>query len=286
MNPLICPVCPHACRLGPGEIGLCGARQAQESTVAPLNYGRCTALALDPIEKKPLARYYPGSMILSYGSFGCNLACAFCQNWQIAQAGKGDGGAREGEGMSRYLSPEELVSQAVEAQNAGNIGVALTYNEPLICPEYILDLAERLHAQGLKLVLVTNRYVMPQIAEQVFRHVDAANIDLKAFRQEFYTSVGAPAGLSVVKRNIEIALASPCHVEVTTLIIPGLNDEPQAMREEVEWLASLDAGIPLHLSRFHPAFHMCDTRPTPRDTMYGFKEIACQHLSHVFLGNI
>ena len=295
MTGITCKVCPHACHLSPGEVGLCGARQGQVGRVASRNYGKCTALALDPIEKKPLARYYSGAQILSYGSYGCNLSCSFCQNWEIAQAGKV---AKDGEGVgdstsladrekppSRFISPDALVRQAVALKSKGNIGIALTYNEPLICPEYLIDVAQLAHAEGLKLVLVTNGYVMTSVAEQVFAMVDAANIDLKAFNPDFYTMVGAPAGLSVVKRTIQIALAVGCHVEVTTLVIPGLNSSFTEMREEVAWLSSLDPEITLHLTRFHPAYNMRERGATSPSLVGDLAGIAHEKLKHVYLGN-
>ena len=301
-----CSVCPHACRLGEGERGVCGARQASGGAVEPLNYGRSTALALDPIEKKPLACFHPGSTILSYGSFGCNLSCAFCQNWEIAHSGKETKGETKGDGScvlvskthepspfvslpavsSRYIAPEELVEQAVALKSRGNIGIALTYNEPLVCPEYIVDVGELAHDHGLQLVLVTNGYVLPEVARQVFAVVDAANIDLKAFNQDFYTLVGAPAGLATVKRTIQTALAEGCHVEVTTLVIPALNDSREEMRAEASWLASLSPDIPLHISRFHPAYNMTDRQPTPRSTILELAGIAREYLTQVFTGNM
>jgi len=180
----------------------------------------------------------------------------------------------------------ELVEQAVALKPRGNIGVALTYNEPLISPEYLMDVAEEAHAQNLKLVVVTNGYILPQMAEQVFSVVDATNIDLKAFNQDFYTQVGAPAGLAIVKQTIQIALAKGCHVEITTLVIPGLNDNPEEMAEEVTWIASVDPNIPLHVSRFHPAHHMMDRPPTPQDTVRQLAKIASEQLSYVYTGNL
>lgn len=286
MSTVNCPICPHACRLKPGDTGKCGARKALVGKIIPTNYGRCTALALDPIEKKPLVRYYPGTRILSYGSFGCNLSCNFCQNWEIAQVGKNHYIENEGEEISSYLSPEDLVEQAEQARSKGNIGIALTYNEPLICPGYILDVAELAHAMDLKLVLVTNGYVMPELAKIVFNEVDACNIDLKAFNDDLYTMVGAPGGLEIVKRTIEIAVELGSHVEVTTLIIPGLNDSPEEMAAEASWLASLNAHIPLHISRYHPAYHMLDTEPTPKETIRELAQVAKEHLLSVHVGNM
>jgi len=179
-----------------------------------------------------------------------------------------------------------LVQQAVALKPQGNIGVALTYNEPLISPEYLLDVAKETQIEGLKLAVVTNGYVTLQTAEQVFKAADAANIDLKAFNQDFYTSVGAPAGLATVKQSIQIALAQGCHVEITTLIIPGLNDSPDEMAEEATWIASLSPEIPFHVSRFRPSYHMMDRPPTPVDTMHTLANIAREHLNFVYIGNM
>ncbi|MDR2035339.1 MAG: AmmeMemoRadiSam system radical SAM enzyme [Coriobacteriales bacterium] len=280
LDTIRCSICPHSCRLRAGKVGICGAREAQGDKIVPLNYGRSTALALDPIEKKPLACYLPGSKILSYGSYGCNLGCSFCQNWKIAQI------LPTAAPRSEYISPEVLVRQAQALRPQGNIGIAFTYNEPLICPEYLLDVAELAHAQDLKIVLVTNGYVMGEVAEQVFAVTDAANIDLKAFHQDFYTEVGAPAGLATVKRTIQTALSAGCHVEVTTLIVPGLNDSPEEMAEEAAWLASLNRDIPLHINRFSPAYQMMDSTPTPRGTLDSLALVAREHLSRVFIGNV
>lgn len=296
MSGVVCPICPHSCRLEPGEAGICGAREgrreggqgqrSQGGRVVPLNYGRCMALALDPTEKKPLARFHPGSRILSYGSFGCNLRCGFCQNWEIAQLGDDArvAGARRAQGT--YVSPEELVEQAAALRAEGNIGIALTYNEPLVCPEYVMDVARAAQGEGLRIVLVTNGYVMPDIAREVFAVTDAANIDLKAFRQDFYTMVGAPAGLATVKRTIQTAHGAGCHVEVTTLVIPGLNDSREEMAEEAAWLAALDPELPLHISGFHPAYKMMDTPSTSPDTLYGLARVAREHLKYVYVGNV
>lgn len=286
MSMLVCPVCPHSCQLKQGEKGLCGVRQAQVGRIAPLNYGRCTALALDRIEKKPLARFYPGTAILSYGSFGCNLSCEFCQNWEIAHAGKSTQRAKEGREISSFLSPHDLVEEALKCKSRGNIGIAFTYNEPLVCPEYVVDVADAAKGHDLKLVLVTNAYVMPEVAQQVFNRVNAANIDLKAFSQEFYNKLGAPAGLATVKRTLEIAVTAGCHLEVTTLIVPGLNDSPEELAEEAAWLAALDPNIALHLNRFLPAHQMVDIPPTAHQTMYALKDVAQGYLKHVYLGNM
>jgi pyruvate formate lyase activating enzyme len=182
-------------------------------------------------------------------------------------------------------SPEELVEQACALQARGNIGLAFTYNEPLINYEFVRDTAARAHGARLKNVLVTNGYANPSVIQEVFASIDAANIDLKAFDQGFYDLVGAPKGLETVKASIEYA-ASTCHVEVTTLVIPGLNDSPAQMNEQAAWLASLDKNIPLHITRFHPAYKMLDRAPTPRQTVLDLVAVARQQLNYVFPGNI
>jgi len=279
-QPPRCDICPHACRLADGETGLCSARAGRGGTVVPLAYGLVTSLALDPVEKKPLAHWHPGSRILSVGSLGCNLDCPFCQNSSIARL-------RLDEAANLpFLGPEQLAEKAVALKPQGNVGVAFTYNEPLINLEYVLDCAQAVHAQGLQTALVTNGYTTAATAERAFADIDAANIDLKAFDQGFYDQLSAPAGLAAAKRSIQIAMAAGTHVEVTTLVIPGLNDSPEAMAAEAAWLASLSPDIPLHVSAFHPAHRMLDRPRTPRQTILELVAVAQQHLAHVHPGNI
>jgi pyruvate formate lyase activating enzyme len=246
---------------------------------------------LDRIEKKPLAHFFPGSFILSVGSFGCNLHCPFCQNWQIAQqiarvrqkpSPKGfDQAARCG----FPTTPEDLVESARGLQEKGNIGIAFTYNEPLVGYEFVCDTAALAKDAGLKTVLVTNAYANASVFASAIKDIDATNIDLKAFTQEFYDNLLGPGGLEVVKRNIAYA-TSHCHVEVTTLIVPGLNDDPDEVEALACWLADIDSRMPLHLTRFHPAYKMPDAPPTPKSTMYSLGTRARRHLEHVHLGNM
>lgn len=278
----VCRVCPHACSVGEGRLGLCGARGNVGGLVASLNYGACTALALDPIEKKPLARFHPGSLVLSYGSYGCNLRCDFCQNSDISMAdARGD--VAEG---STHISPEQLVAQARELVPLGNIGVALTYNEPLVAPEYLRDVGALLHRCGLLCIVVTNGYAEPDTFEGLIPYIDAVNIDLKCFTEEGYRRVGAPGGLLVVKDNIERAVRGGVHVEVTTLVVPGLSDDEDAFEAECDWLASLNSEMPLHLSRFFPRYKMADALPTDMRLLRAFEKIAQKRLAHVYLGNV
>ncbi len=275
-----CDVCPHACVIPDGKLGVCGARGARDGAVESCNFGRATALALDPIEKKPLARYKPGTKILSYGSFGCNQRCAFCQNAGISTA-SATSGVR-----TQTLLPEALVSAAEAARARGNIGVALTYNEPLIAPEFLCAVGERLKERDLDLVVVTNGYATAATIDKVAPYIDAANIDLKCFSEEGYKRLGAPRGLETVMHTIAAFVDAGIHVEVTTLVVPGLSDDPALFDAECAWLASLSPHIPLHLSRFFPSHKMTDARPTDVELLKTMQAQAAHYLTHVYLGNV
>lgn len=270
-----CGVCPHDCVLEEGQTGFCRARRNISGTVTADNYGLVTSMALDPIEKKPLYHFHPGSYILSIGSYGCNLRCPFCQNHEISMADKARAGAE-------YISPDELAAYAVKLKPRGNIGVAFTYNEPLIGYEYVRDCAETAKKQGLKVVLVTNGYVHEEPLKKLLPLIDAMNIDLKAFTESFYKSLSGH--LEPVKQAITVA-SKQCHVEVTTLIVPGKNDTPDEMRELSGWLAGVDENIPLHISRFFPRYKMTDSSPTPVDAVYSLANIAREKLKYVHEGN-
>lgn len=278
----ICTVCPHQCRIREGELGFCGARACIGGSVVSKSFGEATALALDPIEKKPLARFHPGSTILSYGSYGCNLRCGFCQNSDISMEDANGSMAQR----AVFISPEELVNKAKELTPQGNIGVALTYNEPLIAPEYLHDVGNLLHDAEMQCVIVTNGYVSQATFESLIPCIDAANIDLKCFSEEGYRSVGAPHGLETVKQTIADAVEAGIHVEVTTLIVPGLSDSPQLFEEECKWIASVSKNVPLHLTRFFPQYKMVDENPTSLRLMSEFEEIANRYLEYVYLGNV
>ncbi len=271
----LCELCFHHCALDEGQTGLCRARACQDGKIVSLNYGKLTSLALDPIEKKPLRRFHPGSLILSVGSFGCNMRCPFCQNHEISMAG--DSGIPTVE-----VSPEQLAAQAAELVPHGSIGVAYTYNEPLTGYEYIRDCAALVHEQGMVNVLVTNGTVEEEPWRALLPLVDAANIDLKGFTPSWYRRLGGD--LETVKRSIVLA-AERCHVEVTTLLIPGENDSEEEIRELARWLASISPEIPLHLSRFFPQYQMVDRLPTPVEQVYRLSEAAQEYLSHVYTGN-
>ena len=272
MNEVICEICFRHCHIQEGHTGFCRARKNEGGRNVPDNYGRLTGLALDPIEKKPLARFYPGSWILSCGSYGCNLACPFCQNHEISMADETNAGYR-------YYSPDQLARLILNTED--NLGIAFTYNEPMICPEYILDVAALIRPHGKKVVLVTNGCVTRKTAELLAPAVDAANIDLKGDRA-FYEEL---SGSYDAARETIAFLQEHCHVEITSLIIPGKNDSEEWVRKESEWIASLDPEIPLHLTRYFPRYRYT-IRATDPETILRLVKIAKQSLSHVYAGNM
>lgn len=270
-----CDVCFHHCKLKTGAWGLCRARKNEEGKIVCKNYGHITSMALDPIEKKPLKMFCQGSKILSVGSYGCNLRCPFCQNHEISMAGQEDIGAE-------YISPEELADEALYYEKMGNIGIAFTYNEPLISWEYVLDVSRLLHELNMKSVLVTNGTVSLPVMEKLLPYIDAMNIDLKGFRDDYYKGLGG--SLDAVKDVIKCAAAA-CHVELTTLIVPNENDGLREMEEEAEWIASVGTGIPLHITRFFPRYNMQDREATDVKRIHGLKAVAERYLKNVFVGN-
>ena len=276
---VLCDVCPKFCKLREGQIGFCRARSNIGGKIVPINYGQATSLALDPIEKKPLMRFCPGTYILSYGSYGCNLRCPYCQNASISMAGPDNC-------PHRLITPEGLTDLAVDLskQEPGNIGVAFTYNEPTVCFEFIRDTSKLLHEAGLKSVVVTNGGLVRKYADELLPHVDALNIDLKGFSDEFYRYVKGE--FDTVKEFIKAAVEHKCHVELTTLAIPTKNDDPEEMEREAEWIASISPDIPLHLSRFFPRYKVDYLPPTPAETIYRLKDIAQKKLKYVYTGTL
>jgi pyruvate formate lyase activating enzyme len=282
-----CGVCFRHCDIPEGGTGFCGARTCEGGTVRPANYGMLTSLALDPIEKKPLSRFRPGSMILSAGSFGCNLRCPFCQNHQISWSDEAFSLAKRAE----YVPPEELARIAASLRDRGNIGLAFTYNEPLIGYEYVRDAAKLIREAGMVNVMVTNGTAELSAYSELAPYIDAMNIDLKGFTEHYYKDL-LKGNLETVKSLISDAVRH-CHVELTTLIIPGENDSEDEMREMCGWIAGLKnaAGetigrdIPLHVSRFHPCFHMTDRLATDVGKVYRLAEVAREKLKFVYTGN-
>lgn len=278
---LVCDVCPRRCRLSPGGLGACRARRNVGGAIVAESYGRLTSLALDPVEKKPLARFMPGTYVVSVGSYGCNLRCPFCQNWEIAQTGEKDV-------RTRAVMPDELVAMTLEARRRdGRVsGIAYTYNEPLVGWEYVRDCARLAHEAGLVNVLVSNGCASPHVLDGLAGLVDAANIDLKGLSDAFYDACGAaPGSLSCVRATIERLAADPaCHLEVTTLVIPGMNDSEGEVEDIARWLAEL-GGVTYHLTRFFPRWRMTDRPPTPIPSVRRLADVARRHLSHVCVGN-
>ena len=273
-----CATCPHACQPGPGRLGLCRARRAVGDAVVSDSYGRVTSLALDPIEKKPIARWRPGTAVLSLGSYGCTMRCPFCQNASIADAGSDDVPWRE-------MAPAEVVSQALSLAGRGCIGIAYTYNEPLAGWEFVRDTAKLAREEGLANVLVSNGMATPGVIAELAPLVDAANIDLKCFTDEGYRVLGGD--LACVKLAIEALAAEPgCHLEVTTLVVPGISDDEVQIGEISRWLASIDPSIAYRLTRFFPMHRMRDVVPTPVETLRRLAAIARRHLNTVLLGNV
>ena len=283
----VCGVCFRHCAIPEGGTGFCGARTCSGGQVMPAGYGRVTSLALDPVEKKPLARFFPGSLILSVGSSGCNLRCPFCQNHEISWSEE----ARRLLNEAETISPEELAALAERYRSRGNIGLAFTYNEPLVAWEFVRDTARLVQARGMKNVLVTNGTAELWVLEELAPYIDAMNIDLKGFTDRYYREVlggDLQAVLAFIARAVQL-----CHVELTTLIVPGENDSEEEMQALSGWIAGLRDGsgrcigaeIPLHVSRFFPRFRMTDRPATPVRTVYRLAEVARERLRYVYTGN-
>jgi pyruvate formate lyase activating enzyme len=275
---LRCTLCPRDCRLADGQAGFCFIRQNLGGRMASLGYGRSTGFAVDPVEKKPLNHFYPGTPILSFGTAGCNLGCRFCQNWDISKA-------RLDARASGEYTPREVVDLAVQA---GCPSIAFTYNDPIVWAEWAIDVAREAHARGLRTVAVTNGYISPGAREEFFSHMDAANVDLKAFSEGFYAKVTL-SHLDPVLETLEyLARKTQVWTEVTNLVIPGLNDDPRETRSLAEWvLRHMGPDIPLHFTAFHPDYKMLDRPPTPPATLVRARAIAREvGLRYVYTGNV
>ena len=282
-----CGVCFRHCNLEEGQKGFCGARICAGGSVRPASYGKVTSLALDPIEKKPLSRFFPGSRILSVGSYGCNLRCPFCQNYEISWSERAFAFEKE----AGILMPSDLVKIARSYTDRGNIGVAFTYNEPLIGYEYVLDTARLVREAGMKTVLVTNGCAELSVLEELAPYVDAMNIDLKGFTDHYYWDVlkgSRKMVMDFIARAVQV-----CHVELTCLIVPGENDTKEEMRRMTGWIASLTgekgerigSRIPLHITRFFPRFRMTDRDATDIALIHALVETARDDLQYVYRGN-
>jgi pyruvate formate lyase activating enzyme len=272
-----CDVCPRACKLHEGQRGLCFVRGRVADQVVLASYGRSSGFCVDPIEKKPLNHFLPGSSVLSFGTAGCNLACRFCQNWDISKS-------RQIDTLSQTAQPEAL---AAEAERLGCRSVAFTYNDPVIFMEYAMDVADACRERGIRAVAVSAGYMNPAPRAEFYRHMDAANIDLKAFTDAFYQKVTF-AKLPAVLDTLEFLAHSEVWLEITTLLIPGHNDSDTEIAAECEWLvAHLGRDVPLHFTAFHPDFKMRDVPPTPPATLTRARRIALDlGLRYVYTGNV
>lgn len=271
---VICHLCPHHCRIREGKRGICRVRKNEAGDLVTENYGQVVSLALDPIEKKPLFHFFPGQMILSAGTYGCNLSCSFCQNYALAHETP----------PARYIAPETLSTVTAGARAQGSVGMAFTYNEPSIWYEYIRDCARLLKERDLKVVLVTNGYIETKPLQELLPFVDAMNIDIKAYTNDFYKKL-CKGTLEPVLQTVKTA-AEQTHVEVTTLLIPDENDQPEEIEALSVWLAGVNPKIPLHLSRYHPAYKYQEQPPTPEETLLEAQVLARQYLPFVYLGNV
>jgi len=269
-----CNLCPLYCIIADGKVGNCGIRKNVDGKLFSLTYDKFTSVSMDPIEKKPLYHFYPGSEILSLGTLGCNFHCQFCQNFEISQSGF-DGS------ILRDMSSSDAVALA---KQYGSIGIAYTYNEPLINYEWLKETTAEAKKYGLKNVLVSNGYINEEPFYNIVENIDAANIDVKSFRDEFYKKY-CGGKLAPVLRTVEILVKKKKHVEITNLIIPGLNDSDEEISDLVDWVWSLGEETPLHFSRYFPCYKMT-IKATPFPTLEKARKIALKKLKHVYLGNV
>lgn len=270
-----CRLCPWRCRLKPGQKGRCRVRQNEQGRLVSLNFGCCTSVALDPVEKKPLYHFHPGATVYSLGTKGCNFGCRFCQNWQISL----------GEPEMVRITPEKVVDIALRYSLSRNcVGIAYTYSEPVVWYEFVMETARLARRQGLKNILVTNGFIEEAALADLLPMIDAMNIDIKGFTDEFYLKVCRGKREPVLRTAEKVK--SCCHLELTTLLVNGLNDSETEIGRLTDWIAgSLGPDIPLHLSRYFPN-HELDLAPTPVSTLIRAREIARQKLNYVYLGNV
>ena len=272
-----CDVCPRACKLREGQRGLCFVRGRIDDQIVLASYGRSSGFCVDPVEKKPLNHFLPGTPVLSFGTAGCNLACRFCQNWDISKS-------REIDTLTSAASPADLADAAIAL---GCRSVAFTYNDPVIFMEYAMDVADACHDRGIKAIAVSAGYINDAPRVEFYQHMDAANIDLKAFTESFYSKVTF-SQLGTVLSTLEYLKSTDVWFEITTLLIPGHNDGDDEIAAECDWLMQhLGPDVPLHFSAFHPDFKMRDVPPTPPATLRRARRIALDHgLHYVYTGNI
>ena len=273
-----CDLCPRDCKLHEGQRGACFVRMRQDNQIVLTTYGRSSGFCIDPIEKKPLNHFYPGSSVLSFGTAGCNLACKFCQNWDISKS-------RDMDRLMDQASPEAI---AIAAQQHGCQSVAFTYNDPVIFAEYAMDTADACHARGIKTVAVTAGYIHEQARRDFFSKIDAANVDLKAFTDEFYYKLTGSHLQPVLDTLLYLINETDVWTEITTLLIPGKNDSDEEITAMSKWIYNeLGPDVPLHFSAFHPDHKMLDIPATPPATLVRARDIALkQGLNYVYTGNV
>jgi len=273
-----CDLCPRDCKLHEGQRGACFVRKMQDGKMVLTTYGRSSGFCVDPIEKKPLNQFYPGSSVLSFGTAGCNLACKFCQNWDISKS-------REMDTLMDQASPQMIADAALRL---GCKSVAFTYNDPVIFAEYALDVAEACRAKGVKTVAVTAGYIHPEPRREFYAGMDAANVDLKAFTEDFYFKLTGAHLQPVLDTLVYLAKETEVWTEITTLLIPGRNDSDAEIEAECKWIVqNLGRDVPLHFSAFHPDWKMRDVPATPAATLRRARETALRAgLRYVYTGNV
>ena len=258
-----CDLCPRACKLKNGQRGLCFVRACEDEQIVLTTYGRSSGFCIDPIEKKPLNHFYPGTSVLSFGTAGCNLACKFCQNWDISKS-------REMDTLADAASPETLARTANTAKRLGCDSIAFTYNDPIIFHEYAIDVAQACHEHGVKTVAVSAGYVCEEPRAEFYQHIDAVNIDLKAFTEDFYHKITGSHLATVLETLKYIKHETDTWLEITNLVIPGENDSEKEIQQMTEWImAELGPDVPIHFSAFHPDWKMRDKPRTPLTTLKG-----------------
>ena len=273
-----CDLCPRDCKLHEGQRGMCFVRKMQDGRMVLTTYGRSSGFCIDPVEKKPLNQFFPGTSILSFGTAGCNLACKFCQNWDISKS-------REMDRLMDAGSPEVIAAAAVKL---GCKSVAFTYNDPVIFAEYAMDIADACHARGVQAVAVTAGYIQPEARREFYAKMDAANVDLKGFTEDFYFKICGGKLSSVLDTLVYLVKETEVWTEITTLLIPGKNDSNEEIEAECAWIAQhLGLDVPLHFTAFHPDWKMMDVQPTPPATLSRARAIALRHgLRYVYTGNV
>ena len=273
-----CDLCPRYCKLNEGQRGMCFVRKREGNQMVLTTYGRSSGFCIDPIEKKPLNHFLPGTPVLSFGTAGCNLGCKFCQNWDMSKS-------REMDTLMDQASPEKI---ALEAERLGCLSVAFTYNDPVIFYEYAVDIAQACKERGIKSVAVTAGYMCPEPRKEFYRHMDAANVDLKGFTEAFYKKICIADLNAVLDTLMYLKHGTDVWFELTNLLIPGENDSDHELHEMTQWVVeNLGPDVPMHFTAFHPDFKMLDTPPTPPETLINARAIAIENgVRYAYTGNI